>query len=340
MLPVGLFFLLPLLLFLPILIKRVEENLEVFLVVMGFLALALSGDLTTSTMKTILHNELLYTMTAVVLVAGLVLRAGLLDIRDGLHRLVRWMPVPVLMFLMIVGLGLLASVLTAIIASLLLVEVLDALLLPRRDQVRLTVIACFSIGLGAALTPVGEPLATIVASRMGGGFWSLLSLLGIYVIPCILLLGLFGAVTLNRDLHAKKPIPRSSQLPQSAYDPILRSIKVFAFVVALEMLGRGFAPLIDELMLPLSNEILYWVNLVSAILDNATLAAAEISPSMEECQIRSILMGLLISGGMLVQGNIPNIIAADRLRINSREWAKYAIPIGFVLMGGVSVFLF
>ena len=48
--------------------------------------------------------------------------------------------------------------------------------------------------------------------------------------------------------------------------------------------------------------------MVSAILDNATLAAAEIGPALTESQIKSALMGLLISGGMLIPGNIPNII--------------------------------
>jgi len=44
---------------------------------------------------------------------------------------------------------------------------------------------------------------------------------------------------------------------------------------------------------------------VSAILDNATLTAAEISPQMHLDQVRAVLMSLLISGGMLIPGNIP-----------------------------------
>jgi predicted cation transporter len=43
-------------------------------------------------------------------------------------------------------------------------------------------------------------------------------------------------------------------------------------------------------------------------------------------------MGLLISGGMLIPGNIPNIIAADRLRIRSRVWARLGIPLGLVFL--------
>jgi predicted cation transporter len=43
-------------------------------------------------------------------------------------------------------------------------------------------------------------------------------------------------------------------------------------------------------------------------------------------------MGLLISGGMLIPGNIPNIVAAGRLGISSREWARVGIVAGLPLM--------
>ncbi len=71
---------------------------------------------------------------------------------------------------------------------------------------------------------------------------------------------------------------------------------------------------------------------MSAILDNATLAAAEISPQMTESAIKAILLGLTISGGMLIPGNIPNIIAAANLRITSLQYAKFAVPVGLVAM--------
>jgi predicted cation transporter len=72
--------------------------------------------------------------------------------------------------------------------------------------------------------------------------------------------------------------------------------------------------------------------MISAVLDNATLTAAEIGPYLSEIQIRAALMGLLISGGMLIPGNIPNIIAAGKLGISSREWARVGVPIGFAAM--------
>jgi predicted cation transporter len=43
---------------------------------------------------------------------------------------------------------------------------------------------------------------------------------------------------------------------------------------------------------------------------------------------------------MLIPGNIPNIIAACKLEITSREWAKIGIPIGLVIMGIFFIILF
>ena len=79
---------------------------------------------------------------------------------------------------------------------------------------------------------------------------------------------------------------------------------------------------------------------LSAILDNATLAAAEIGPALTELQIKSVLVGLLIAGGMLIPGNIPNIISASKLGITSKEWARLGVPLGLVSMGIYFIILF
>jgi len=92
-------------------------------------------------------------------------------------------------------------------------------------------------------------------------------------------------------------------------------------------------------LLKLPPQILFWVNMTSAILDNATLAAAEIGPSLSTAQIKSALLSLLISGGMLIPGNIPNIIAAHALRIKSSEWASLDCPLGLVMMIAVAALL-
>jgi len=90
--------------------------------------------------------------------------------------------------------------------------------------------------------------------------------------------------------------------------------------------------MIDSFLSKISYQGLYWVNIISAVLDNATLAAAEIAPSLSLIQIKAVLMGLLIAGGMLIPGNIPNIIAAGKLKIKSSEWAKFGVPLGAAVM--------
>ena len=120
---------------------------------------------------------------------------------------------------------------------------------------------------------------------------------------------------------------------------LVRSLKVYLFVMALIFLGGGFRPLIDAYFTRIPPLALFWANTVSAILDNATLAAAELGPSLSESQIKSALLGLLISGGMLIPGNIPNIIAAHALKIKSTEWARFGIPFGFVFMAVTALLL-
>src|SRR5699024_4556479 len=103
-------------------------------------------------------------------------------------------------------------------------------------------------------------------------------------------------------------------------------------LMALTFLGAGFQPFIEKYLLDLHPLILYWINSVSAILDNATLAAAEISPQMSQPTIKAILLGLTVSGGMLIPANIPNIIAAGKLKITSMEYARIAFLIGLIVM--------
>jgi predicted cation transporter len=98
--------------------------------------------------------------------------------------------------------------------------------------------------------------------------------------------------------------------------------------MALIFLGTGFKPIIDAYISKLPAAGLFWLNSISAILDNATLAAAEVGPVMSMKQLAYALLGLIISGGMLIPGNIPNIIAAGKLKIKSKEWIAVGVPVG------------
>ncbi|MGE5403620.1 MAG: DUF1646 family protein [Candidatus Saccharibacteria bacterium] len=324
----GLVIVLLLVLSLPFVVKKVEENLEVFLFIMGLAAAIISGVLGKELALKALEEPIMITLA--VLVAGLLFRYFQKNIAGGMDTIKHKISYKVLFFFIIVILGLASSFITAIIASLVLVEIVNSLHLDRKSAIALDIIACFSIGLGAALTPVGEPLATIAISKMNQGFFYLIDILGVFIIPGIIALGIFGAFYI-------KPSNADSGLSvgdegETIKDVIIRALKVYLFVMALVFLGEGFKPAIDKFVIGLNSQILFWLNMISAILDNATLTAAEISIKMTTEQVTAVLMGLLISGGMLIPGNIPNIISAGKLKIGSKEWAKLGVPLGLVIM--------
>ena len=342
-----------LVLVLPFKIKKVEENLEIFLFICGVAALTVSSFATldgeTFGWSPAIVVEALTAPVMITTVAGIpvgivqmVLFVGLIiffahkQIQKAIQTLVDRMPIYALVFFLICGLGIISSIISAILSAIILVEIICALPLGRQEKIGVTVISCFSIGLGAALTPLGEPLSTIAISKLSGdpyhaGFGFLFDLLGVYIIPGILVLGILGVVFLRRQGTPSEGL-ECKLIRESLRDVVIRAGKVYLFIMALVFLGEGFKPLILEYIIQIPSEGLFWVNIVSAVLDNATLAAAEIGPQLSLIQIKSALMGLLISGGMLIPGNIPNIIAACKMGITSKEWARYGLPLGFALM--------
>ncbi|WP_434578167.1 DUF1646 family protein [Thermoanaerobacterium thermosaccharolyticum] len=333
-----LFAILIVILVVPFFIKFVEDNIEYFLFVMGILAVTVSGTMSWELVSHILKNHLLYLITAAVFISGFLFELFKGKIKKAVKSALNHISLKIFVFVLIVVLGLTSSIITAIVASLVLVEIVHTLPIHHKDKIVITVIACFSIGLGAALTPVGEPLSTLVISTLKADFFYLLRTIGIYIIPSIIVMGILGAFYVNKstnDLSIKQDEEyfeeeKEIRKIENFHYVLIRSIKIFIFLLALELLSAGFKPLVDNYIMHMNVRLLYWVNMISAVLDNATLAAAEISPAMDPEHIRAILMGLLISGGMLIPGNIPNIISAGKLEIKSREWAKIGIPISII----------
>ena len=346
---------------LPFKVKKVEENLEVFLFICGIAALSISSFATLNgetfgwtpaiVVEALTAPVMITTVAGIplgivqmVLIVGLIIYFAHEQIQRGIQILVNRVPLYVLVFSLICGLGLISSFISAILAAIILVEIVCALPLGRPEKIGVTVISCFSIGLGAVLTPLGEPLSTIAISKLSGdpyfaGFWFLFDLLGIYVIPGVIAMGILGVVFLKRQGTRTEGLD-CKLVRESIRDVVIRAGKVYLFIMALVFLGAGFTPLILEYIIQIPSEGLFWVNIVSAILDNATLTAAEIGPQLSLIQIKSALLGLLIAGGMLIPGNIPNIIAAGKMGITSKEWARYGVPLGFVLMVIYFAFLF
>jgi predicted cation transporter len=120
--------------------------------------------------------------------------------------------------------------------------------------------------------------------------------------------------------------------PETPKTVVFRAVKIYMFIAALVLIGEGFKPLMIWYISKIPSGLLFWVNMSSAVLDNATLTAIEIGPTMVLSQIVGIVMGLSISGGMLIPGNIPNIVTAGRLKISMKEWATVGLPLGLTLM--------
>jgi predicted cation transporter len=323
----------------PLLIKKVEHNIELFLFATGIIAVSLSDALGPERLWGMRLLEAAFIepvkITLATLVFGLAFRTFRDRIKVSIIRLERSFGPRLFAFLLILALGLLSSVITAIIAALLLCEIVTALSLDKKYETRLVILTCFSIGMGAALTPIGEPLSTIALAKLRGGslstdFLFLIRMLGAYILPGLLVIAVFGAFLRGTEVGKAESLTEDAE--ESVMDIIRRTALVYLFVMALVLLGTGFKPIIDSHIARMPAYLLYWVNISSAVLDNATLAAAELGPQMTLGQITGILMGIIISGGMLIPGNIPNIISASKLGISSRAWAVFGAPFGFMLM--------
>jgi predicted cation transporter len=310
----------------PLLIKPVERNIEIFFLIAGAFASAITGQWGKPLLEAAVTEPL--ALTIAVLIFGVIARLLRPALDRSLQRLVKAIAPRWVYFGLIVALGLLAGVITAVIAALILVEAIALLKLDRDIEITVVVLACFAIGLGAALTPVGEPLSTLAIAALKADFWYLARLLGPLVIAGIVIvagISLFLPAKHDGSSNADAHVDSWSEI-------VIRALKVYLFVAGLIGLSWALRPIADQYVSRLPQWLLFWLNSVSAVVDNATLTAAEIGPSLNPSQQRSILMALLISGGMLIPGNIPNIIAAGRLNISSREWARVGLVAGLPLM--------
>lgn len=323
----GLIIILLLVLFLPF-TSFVGKHLEPFLFVMGVISVFVSQVWSKDLIMEALTSPIYITIA--VLVAGVLFKWFQKPFEASISKISSVMPYRLFVALFVIILGFISSIITAIIAAIILVSVISVLKMDRQSEIRLVILACYAIGLGAVLTPIGEPLSTIVTAKLDKEFFYLLKLVGVYIIPGVIIFGILAAFMIKPRSNAED---NGRKREVETYGQILyRGFNIYLFIMALTFLGAGFEPFIERFLLHLDPLILYWINIVSAILDNATLAAAEISPQMTVPAIKAILLGLTISGGMLIPGNIPNIIAAANLRITSLEYARFAVPVGFVAM--------
>ena len=283
----GLFTILAAVLFLPFLVKKVEEELEIFLFIMGCIAVTITSAWSTALIKEALSDPLKITLA--VFIAGLIFRVFQKSVARNVNNFADLIGLRFFAFLVIVVLGILSSVITAIIAALVLVEIINCLTLDRKNEIVLVVLACFSIGLGAALTPIGEPLSTIAVAKLKGypyhaGFFFLFKNLWRYIIPGIIVFGGLGIILMPKKRQINTGLKEDHA--EGLKDIAIRTVKVYLFVMALVFLGRGFKPVIDVYISRMSYKELYWLNMILAIVDNATLTAVRNMPGFEFLHIR------------------------------------------------------
>ena len=346
---VGLAGLAAALLILPFRVRKIEENLEPFFLAIGVVSVTVSGlwgwPVIIEALKApVMIGAIPIGIVQVVLVMGLLIHYANAPFNRWVLRLARKLGHRLFLFLLIAMLGLLSSILSVIVTAVLVAEIAVALPLSGKERKNLVVIACFALGLGACLSPLGEPLSTILVSKLAGppyhaGFFFPLKHFGLMMIPGVLALAILGALWIGPRMS---PFARGAHAhdPETLKTIVLRALKIYMFIAALVLIGEGFKPLMIWYISKIPSWLLFWVNTSSAVLDNATLTAIEIGPAMALSQIVGIVMGLSISGGMLIPGNIPNIVAAGRLKISMKEWAAVGLPLGLTMMAIYFFFLY
>lgn len=311
------------------LVAPLEHNIELFFLCFGIVAILLAHRFSLEVASEALREGL--PIAVAVIVAG----AGSALARRKLERAIGWLsrrvPHPVLISAAAFFIASLASAITVIVAALIFAELVGMLRLGSRQRIATTVAGCFAVGLGAALTPLGEPLATIAVATLNLPFLGLVHLLGLYVLPGMLICSAIAGFFARPAREERSETERVAAEGPLTF--LLQGIKVYAFVAGLVLISDAFAPLARHYVSLLGPTALYWANTVSAVADNATLVAIELH-GMTLARAREALIALLLAGGMLIPGNVPNIICAGKLRISSREWARTGVPMGIVLLAG------
>jgi predicted cation transporter len=316
-----------LLLFGPLAVAKIEHNIEFYCLALGLLATLLGTGFTYDLVLEALHEPI--AISVAVIVAALLFGWTRPWLDRTFERLRLGVSRPVLTAASVFVIASISSVITAIVGALVLVEVVGLLHLKDDRRVRVTVAGCFAIGMGAALTPLGEPLSTLAARALDLEFMGLFHLLAPWVFPGVLASSIVAGAFARGNYEEA---PAGMHLSQSYGLILAQAGKVFAFIAGLVLISHAYGPIANEYIDKMSNDLLFWVNTVSAALDNATLVALEVH-GMSLPRAREAILSLLISGGMLIPGNIPNIVSAGALRIGSATWAKIGVPMGLVLLG-------
>jgi|SRR5271166_849063 len=149
----------------PLLFAPFEHNIEIFVLSIVLVSAIVMGRLDCTWSKKALHEPIM--ITAAVLIAGLLFKLSRLRLEPAFAHLIWRVPLSMPAASSILVISLLSSIITAIVAALILVEIVRLLHLAESSRIRVTVIGCFTIALKAALAPLGEPLFQAGNARLG-----------------------------------------------------------------------------------------------------------------------------------------------------------------------------
>lgn len=324
----------------PLVSRWVESHLEIFLLLVGAAAVTVSGGWSVEFIYQTLQFPV--NVAFIVLVVSLIFNNYSRYIFRILFAFFKQLEPRYSFAILIFLLGFGSSLVGVTVSALILAEVLKVVNLEREATLRITVFACYAIGLGAVLVPLAEPMGLSIQRALSGAphyadFFFLLRNFFWWIVPGLVLLSLAaGYAARNAGTTVQMHILEDKETHASM---IGRTWHIYLFVAALNLISTGLRPLAQSTIGQLSGKILFWANAVSVIIDNATLAAIEIVPNISHQNLIYMVIGLAACGSMLIQGNLPNIVAAEKLGIKSREWSRIAVPTGLVLMLGYFIAL-
>ncbi len=311
----------------PVFVGPIERNVELFFLLVGVLSACITGQFSLAVVWAALNEPLPFTLGVLIFGAAFRLLRDYLD--QLFRRVIQVLDPRIICFCLAIMLGLLAAFITPVVSALVFVEAISLLRCERWVEIAATVFACFAIGFGAGLTPLGMPGIAVVLRSLHADFWYLARLLGPFIVVGV---ALAAVPTLFLPFASGERVDAAEGKDPWRLVLLIRPGKVYVFIAGLVALSDGLRPVIDAYIHRLPNGLLFWMNTISAVVNNSTLAAVEIGPSLSMNQQRAAFLGLLISGGALVTGNIPNIVAASRLGITSREWARIGLGTGALLL--------
>ena len=283
----------------PLKSKWVENHLELFLLMVGAAAVTISGMWSKEFIYDALNSPV--NVAFIVLVVSIIFNYYSRYIFRVLFVLFRFFEPKYSFAILVFLLGITSSVFSVTVAALVLAEVLQVVNLEREQTVKVTVYACYAIGLGAVMLPLAEPLGLVIYKELAAGphqadFFFVLKHFFWWIMPAISLMALAAGYTVrNANAQVELHIREDKEDTRSM---LRRTWHIYLFVAALTLISTGLRPFADATIARLSGKILFWANSVSVIIDNATLAAIEITPDVTIPNLMYMVIGLAAFGSM------------------------------------------